>query len=37
MPVAKAMYERMGFARDEAIDFVPRSGIYAYGYKLTVA
>ena len=36
MPVAKAMYERMGFTRDEAIDFVPRSGIYAYGYRLEV-
>jgi ribosomal protein S18 acetylase RimI-like enzyme len=36
MPVAKAMYERMGFTRDETIDFVPRSGIYAYGYRLEV-
>jgi GNAT superfamily N-acetyltransferase len=36
MAVAKAMYERMGFVRDEAFDFVPRSGIYAYGYRLDV-
>jgi len=36
MPVAKAMYGRMGFARDESFDFVPRSGIYAYGYRLEV-
>jgi ribosomal protein S18 acetylase RimI-like enzyme len=36
MPVAKAMYERMGFVRDDSFDFVPRSGIYAYGYRLTV-
>jgi len=36
MPVAKAMYERMGFTRDESFDFVPRSGIYAYGYRLEI-
>jgi ribosomal protein S18 acetylase RimI-like enzyme len=36
MPVAKAMYERMGFVRDDSFDFVPRSGVYAYGYRLTV-
>jgi ribosomal protein S18 acetylase RimI-like enzyme len=36
MPVARAMYERMGFTRDESFDFVPRSGIYAYGYRLEV-
>jgi ribosomal protein S18 acetylase RimI-like enzyme len=36
MPVAKAMYERMGFTRDDSFDFVPRSGIYAYGYRLEV-
>lgn len=36
MPIAKAMYERMGFVRDESFDFVPRSGIYAYGYRLEV-
>jgi ribosomal protein S18 acetylase RimI-like enzyme len=36
MPVAKAMYERMGFVRDASFDFVPRSGIYAYGYRLNV-
>lgn len=37
MPLAKSMYERMGFVRDAAFDFIPRSGIYAYGYKLNVA
>jgi ribosomal protein S18 acetylase RimI-like enzyme len=36
MAVAKSMYERMGFVRDESFDFVPRSGIYAYGYRLDV-
>jgi ribosomal protein S18 acetylase RimI-like enzyme len=36
MPVAKAMYERMGFTRDDSFDFVPTSGIYAYGYRLEV-
>ena len=36
MAVAKSMYERMGFVRDESFDFVPRSGIYAYGYRLAV-
>ena len=36
MAVAKSMYERMGFLRDESFDFVPRSGIYAYGYRLDV-
>ena len=36
MAVAKAMYERMGFVRDESFDFVPRSGIHAYGYVLDV-
>jgi len=36
MPVAKAMYERMGFMRDESFDFVPTSGIYAYAYRLEV-
>jgi GNAT superfamily N-acetyltransferase len=36
MPVAKSMYERMGFVRDDSFDFVPRSGIYAYGYRLEV-
>jgi GNAT superfamily N-acetyltransferase len=30
------MYERMGFIRDESFDFVPRPGIYAYGYKLAI-
>ncbi len=37
MPLAKAMYERMGFVRDESFDFVPRSGIHAYGYKIEVS
>jgi GNAT superfamily N-acetyltransferase len=37
MAVAKSMYERMGFVRDEKFDFVPRSGIYAYGYVLRLA
>ena len=37
MAVAKSMYERMGFLRDESFDFVPRSGIYAYGYRLDVS
>jgi GNAT superfamily N-acetyltransferase len=29
-----AMYERMCFVRDESFDFIPRPGIYAFGYKL---
>jgi GNAT superfamily N-acetyltransferase len=37
MAVAKAMYERMGFVREESFDFVPRSGIYAYGYVLRIS
>ncbi len=37
MPLAKSMYERMGFVREPAFDFIPRSGIYAYGYKLDVS
>jgi GNAT superfamily N-acetyltransferase len=37
MAVAKSMYERMGFVRDESFDFVPRSGIYTYGYVLDVS
>ena len=36
MPVAKAMYERMGFVRDPSFDFVPREGVYAYGYRLDI-
>ena len=36
MAVAKAMYERMGFVRDAEHDFVPRSGVYAYCYRLDV-
>jgi ribosomal protein S18 acetylase RimI-like enzyme len=34
MAVARGMYERMGFQRDPAFDFIPRSGVYAFGYKL---
>jgi GNAT superfamily N-acetyltransferase len=34
MAVARGMYERMGFIRDPAFDFIPRSGVYAFGYKL---
>jgi predicted N-acetyltransferase YhbS len=37
MAVAKSMYERMGFVRDESFDFIPRSGIYAYGYRLDLS
>ena len=37
MPLAKSMYERMGFVREPSFDFIPRPGIYAYGYKLDVA
>lgn len=36
MAVAKSMYERMGFVRDESFDFIPRSNIHAYGYVLDV-
>ena len=36
MAVAKSMYERMGFVRDESFDFIPRSNIHAYGYVLNV-
>jgi ribosomal protein S18 acetylase RimI-like enzyme len=34
MAVSRAMYERMGFERDEAFDFVTRSGELAMGYRL---
>jgi GNAT superfamily N-acetyltransferase len=34
MAVARGMYERMGFIRDPSFDFIPRSGVYAFGYKL---
>jgi ribosomal protein S18 acetylase RimI-like enzyme len=34
MAVARAMYERMGFVRDESFDFYPRSGVEAFGYRL---
>ena len=37
MPLAKSMYERMGFVREPSFDFIPRPGIYAYGYKLDMA
>ena len=36
MAVSRAMYERMGFVRDESFDFVTRSGELAMGYRLTV-
>jgi len=34
MDVARGMYERMGFVRDQSFDFVPRAGVYAFGYRL---
>jgi GNAT superfamily N-acetyltransferase len=34
MAVARGMYERMGFTRVPSFDFIPRSGVYAFGYKL---
>ncbi len=34
MAVSRAMYERMGFVRDESFDFVTRSGELAMGYRL---
>ncbi len=37
MPLAKSMYERMGFVREPGFDFIPRPGIYAYGYRLDVS
>jgi ribosomal protein S18 acetylase RimI-like enzyme len=36
MSLSRAMYERMGFARDESFDFVTRSGELAMGYRLYV-
>jgi ribosomal protein S18 acetylase RimI-like enzyme len=36
MAVARDMYERRGFVRVPEFDFVPRSGINAYGYKLDI-
>jgi GNAT superfamily N-acetyltransferase len=34
MSLSRAMYERMGFVRDESFDFVTRSGELAMGYRL---
>ena len=34
MAVSRAMYERMGFVRDESFDFFTRSGVQAMGYRL---
>jgi ribosomal protein S18 acetylase RimI-like enzyme len=36
MSLSRAMYERMGFVRDESFDFVTRSGELALGYRLEV-
>jgi ribosomal protein S18 acetylase RimI-like enzyme len=36
MSLSRAMYERMGFQRDESFDFVTRSGELAMGYRLEV-
>jgi ribosomal protein S18 acetylase RimI-like enzyme len=36
MAVSRAMYERMGFERDESFDFVTRSGEMAMGYRLEI-
>jgi GNAT superfamily N-acetyltransferase len=36
MAVARAMYERMGFVRDENFDFRPRPGVIGMGYRLKV-
>ena len=37
MSTSRAMYERIGFVRDESFDFVTRSGELAMGYRLTFA
>jgi GNAT superfamily N-acetyltransferase len=34
MTVAREMYERMGFVRDESFDFFTRSGVHAMGYRV---
>ena len=34
MAVARNMYERMGFVREESFDFHPRPGVIGMGYKL---
>jgi ribosomal protein S18 acetylase RimI-like enzyme len=36
MSLSRALYERMGFVRDESFDFVTRSGELAMGYRLEV-
>ena len=36
MSLSRAMYERMGFVRDESFDFVTRSGELAMGYRLEI-
>jgi GNAT superfamily N-acetyltransferase len=37
MDVARNMYERMGFVRDERFDFHPRPGVIGMGYRLDLA
>lgn len=37
MEVARAMYERMGFVRDESFDFHTRTGIVGMGYRLELS
>ena len=37
MAVARNMYERMGFVRDESFDFHPRPGVIGMGYLLDLA
>jgi GNAT superfamily N-acetyltransferase len=37
MPIAKAMYERMGFVRDPELDFHPDEAILVMGYRLELA
>jgi hypothetical protein len=36
MDVARNMYERMGFVRDESFDFHPRPGVIGMGYRLAI-
>jgi GNAT superfamily N-acetyltransferase len=37
MAVSRAMYERMGFVREESFDFHTRSGVLAMGYLLDLS
>jgi ribosomal protein S18 acetylase RimI-like enzyme len=37
MEVAKSMYERMGFVREPATDFVPAEGVLIKGYRLDLS